>query len=741
MTVIERPKLRQKDDIISALATLGFLRNIIYIGHRQTLNMSTKTFPYPPTPANVPVSVTEPSPAFKKVVSGVMGSIVLFFVVYLLLFILAIGLAAACVAGGIFIITAVRHVLAILAGVGLIGVGIMVLVFLVKFLFAVSKFDRSGSVEITEADQPKLFAFIRQLTIDTQTPFPKRIYLSPEVNACVFYDSSFWSMFLPVKKNLQIGLGLVNALNLSEFKAVMAHEFGHFSQRSMKLGSFVYQVNRVIYNMLYENNSYGAFLNSAARISDTFAIFVGITVKIVQGIQWVLQKMYAVVNKSYMRLSREMEFHADAVAASVSGGNNCISALQRIELASSGYNLVINKYDDLFKEKIIGKNVYENHRVVLQQFANTFKLKVDNELPVVNREFLNSHNLNRVNFKDQWASHPTTEEREELLKQLGVDVPADKESAWVLFSDQQRLQETLTQKIYQHVSFDEATATIDNAEFRKRYMEEEQKFTQPEEYNGYYSGRNNTILEVNREIAEPPSGLSFEEIFSAENANIPKKIRAWGEDIQLLQSIAAKQVDAKSFDFDGTKYPRKKALEVSRQIEEERRALERQLEELDSSAFRYFYAKARAQSPEIAEALKNDYEEYFRLRKAADSFLELANKMLGGLQPIFNGETQSIEIIEMQISALKQNHEVEFKKQLTEWLQCGALDLRIGLRDKVIKFLNSNYAYFSGSEFFVNELNELNDAAIESWQAIHVFLFGKFKEILEKQLAMSKFAN
>jgi Zn-dependent protease with chaperone function len=37
-------------------------------------------------------------------------------------------------------------------------------------------------------------------------------------------------MFLPIKKNLQIGLGLVNSLNVSEFKAVMAHEFGHFTQ-------------------------------------------------------------------------------------------------------------------------------------------------------------------------------------------------------------------------------------------------------------------------------------------------------------------------------------------------------------------------------------------------------------------------------------------------------------------------------------------------------------------------------
>lgn len=127
------------------------------------------------------------------------------------------------------------------------------LVFLVKFIFAVSQDVNSDRVEITEAEQPRLFAFIRRLAGETQVPFPKKIFLSSNVNACVFYNSSFRSMFLPIRKNLEIGLGLVNSVNLSELKAVIAHEFGHFSQKSMKLGSFTYNVNRIVYNMLAES--------------------------------------------------------------------------------------------------------------------------------------------------------------------------------------------------------------------------------------------------------------------------------------------------------------------------------------------------------------------------------------------------------------------------------------------------------------------------------------------------------
>jgi hypothetical protein len=64
-----------------------------------------------------------------------------------------------------------------------------------------------------------------------------------DVNASVFYDSSFWSIIFPIRKNLQIRLGLVNKIIEQELKAILAHEFGCFSQRSTKVGSFVYDVN------------------------------------------------------------------------------------------------------------------------------------------------------------------------------------------------------------------------------------------------------------------------------------------------------------------------------------------------------------------------------------------------------------------------------------------------------------------------------------------------------------------
>ena len=97
--------------------------------------MSDLNFNYPANPVNVPDSVTEPKISFKKEVTRVMGNILLFFIVYIILFLLSIGLIIACFYGGFAIIVAVPRLVTILAGLGLIGLGVMVFVFLIKFLF------------------------------------------------------------------------------------------------------------------------------------------------------------------------------------------------------------------------------------------------------------------------------------------------------------------------------------------------------------------------------------------------------------------------------------------------------------------------------------------------------------------------------------------------------------------------------------------------------------------------------
>jgi Zn-dependent protease with chaperone function len=83
-----------------------------------------------------------------------------------------------------------------------------------------------------------------------------------------------------------------------------------------------------------------------ANVSGYFSIFVIIAGKINEGIQWILRKLYVVVNKNYLGLSREMEFHADEIAASVTGYEPLKNSLLRMALADLSFNNVLNFYNN-----------------------------------------------------------------------------------------------------------------------------------------------------------------------------------------------------------------------------------------------------------------------------------------------------------------------------------------------------------------------------------------------------------
>lgn len=698
--------------------------------------MSQLSSLYPVNPVGVSDSVTEPTASFKKEVKKVVTSIFLFFLVYVIIMILAIALAVGCVLLGVGVIMAATHLLVIITGVGIISIGIMVVIFLVKFIFSVKKVDESGMIQVSETEQPELFAFIKQLTVDTQTHFPKKIVLSPEVNASVFYNDSFWSMFFPVRKNLMIGLGLVNTVTLSEFKAVMAHEFGHFSQRSMKLGSFVYNVNKAIYNMLYENNDFGKFLHTWGNLHWAIGIFVWITVQIIKGIQSILQGMYSFINKNYMSLSREMEFHADAVAASVSGGNNLASALKKLEISDSCYNSVLQRADAWLKNKEVFANVYSNHKVVMEQYAVDYDLPLQNGVPLVSDEFLKRFQLSKLNIKNQWASHPATEEREARLNELKIDGVTDERSAWVLFDQPEKIQQQLSQVIYVSVPEEMKQKMIDENVFREKYINEIQSFRLPEEFNGYYDDKriNDVDLEalVNKPYGQEISKENFKALFSDEKVGLGKQMLANESDAALLQAIVDGGIETKTFDYDGVKHEREEAEAILEKLKQEIEQQKKQLQLDEEENMAFFFKAAKQNGEQAAGKLKQMYNEHFENRKRADKHFETAQQVVNTLSPLLQGQQVSIEAAEQMASELRQAS-ADLRLLLGYWLGNGVFDANTDLKIKAAHFVNANYQYFGGDSFIDYELTTIHKLVNEVVEELALIQFTSFKNILEYQ--------
>ena len=703
--------------------------------------MRTPQSVYPVTPLNVPLSVTNPSAGFKREVKKVMFSIILFFVVYIILMMLSAALAVGCLYAGLFVMVNSGHFLGILAGVGIMSIGVMVFIFLIKFIFSVKKHDESGTLQVTEKDQPELFAFIRLLTADTQTQFPKKIVLSPEVNAAVYYNDSFWSMLFPVRKNLQIGLALVNSLTLSEFKAVMAHEFGHFSQRSMKLGSFVYNVNKAIYNMLYENKGFGNFLSGWGSVHWAIWIFVWVTVQLLKGIQAILQVMYGFINKTYMGLSREMEFHADAVAASVSGSKTLITALRKTEVSDPCYQNVLQKADELLAENYRMENAYSNHDEVMKKYAATYDLPLENATPVPDTAFFKNFQLHKVNIKNQWASHPSREEREVHLESIPVEAAQDRQPAWVIFNNAEELQKKMTEQLYRSVPGQHEKALLNTAAFKERYLHDIATTSFPEEYNGYYDERQVADMDIDK-VCEPPADTTvhFNDLFSDDMRGLIRSLAGNEYDAVLLKAIIDKQIDTKTFDYDGEKMEKAAAPELLQKLNGIIQQQKDQLTAHEARIFSFFYHTALNVDAEEASKLKEKYRAHIDTRKKVENFIALGQRVMNLLQPLFAGQTIEISAAEKMAGSLREETD-HIKPLIRSFLSLGVYGNKKDIQKKADDFLRSDFHYFSNPSFIDNELSTLHQLVNETANLLGLFQVKNFKSILDFQLAIYHKAN
>ncbi len=674
---------------------------------------------------------------FKKMTVKAIFSIVLFVIVYLLLIVGAIALTILFGYIGLFVIAARPSFLTIVLGAGIISIGLLIFIFLIKFLFTKHVTDRSHLVEIKRTDEPKLFALVEEIVKEVNTDFPKKIYLSAEVNASVFYDSSFWSMFLPIRKNLQIGLGLMNSITTDECKAILAHEFGHFSQRSMKVGSYVYNVNQIIYNMLFDNQSYQSLVQAWASISGYLTFFVSIAVGIVQGIQKILRKMYEIVNVNYLGLSREMEFHADAVAANIAGSKPMVNALLRLDLADNALNAVLSFYESKIKVAQKTENLFTQHQHVMAFLGKENDLGFENNLPKVDLQYTKRFNKSKLVITNQWASHPSIEDRVAELTKLGIDLGEhDNTLAIHLLQDPERTSAQLTAKIFSKVEYKEEVSSLSDEAFSADYHSKFNEQTFSKVFNSYYDNKNPSVLDL-ESITAATNNLSMQDVFSNDAVDLVYHSIALENDVATLKQLSTEEVSIKSFDYDGIKYAIKDAPTVLIDVEKQAAEQKEKIKEVDTHIYAHFLSLAQKTDKE--DKLKSAYQAYIGYEKDFQSKVELFTKMVNAVQ--FTHQTNAFEIIEQNMDRLKLE-EKPFKEQIQTIIEttCYQSVLTEETKENLTKYTSKNWLYFIRPKYDDDALNVLFNAINGYQEVIYKAYFKIKKELLQvfEELAISK---
>lgn len=398
---------------------------------------------YPPSPGNAPENLTKLPFSYKLKAFIAILSILLFFALYFCL------LAIIAFVVKVAIIYPVENpgFYTILIKLGAVAGSVMLFIFTIKFLFKLKNVKPDNRIRIDEKKNPELVDFVHRLCSETNAPLPKRIYVDPDVNAYVSYSNTWLSLIFPVRKDLTLGLGLIGSLNLSEFKAVMAHEFGHFAQRSMKIGSYIHSANTIIHDMIFTRDSWDNILATWRSSDIRLSAAAWVITPIIWFIRELLRSFYMLLNLLHSSLSREMEFNADKVAVSITGSNEIISGLWKAEFGSAVLNSTFNHAFNASQKNIFVENIFAQFEKMIAENMEIFQSefeKLPEDANGVKRFFPTDSTLKTSTY----SSHPLHFQREDSAKKPFIEGVTDSRSPWILFSDKEVLQSAVSKIVY-----------------------------------------------------------------------------------------------------------------------------------------------------------------------------------------------------------------------------------------------------------------------------------------------------
>lgn len=552
---------------------------------------------YPASPANVPPDLTKPTSKYKRHAWLAMAAITVFILSYLAI-------------SGWLIWTSFRLFTAAANGadfgsVFLGAVTAFLALFLIKSLFLDRQAKRTEDVEITNVDQPRLFEFLNRLADEIGAPRPRRVYLSARVNACVFYDLSIASLIFPFRKNLEIGLGLVNVLSIGEFKAVLAHEFGHFAQRTMAVGRWVYVAQQIASRIVAKRDAFDALLSWLSRV-DLRVAWIGWMLRvIVWAIRSLIETAFEIVVLAERALSREMEFQADLVSVSVTGSDALINSLYKLNSADDALSRAGafalseqragGRSTDIFA---LQNRVIELMRAVL----NDPSYCTHPEVPQKERERYRLFATSITAPPAMWATHPSNLDREENAKRNYVAAEIDRRSAWDLFDNV----DDLKAKISNRFSGGNTVPAVDSKTLMERLDGQYARDHLRPKYRGAYLWR--SAADYGKSLADlygpAPSDVraSLTSLYPESLAAAVSKRRALGDERNQLRQV--KRESSAQIKYRGQDISASELTALAAKIESDYAIADLQLQQHDRACRAAHLAAARSMGSEMEPYLR-----------------------------------------------------------------------------------------------------------------------------------------
>ncbi len=166
---------------------------------------------------------------------------------------------------------------------------------------------------LTPESDPRLFEEIYRVAREMGQKAPREAYLALGVDAWVGGRGGF--MGIGSRRIVGVGLTLLGGLSVSEFRAVLAHEFGHFRRGDTRLGPWIYKTRSTIGQTIQKLPVLSTLGKTGAALGS------------------VIQRPFVLYGNWFLRItqaiSRHQEYSADELAAGTSGRDGTASALRK----------------------------------------------------------------------------------------------------------------------------------------------------------------------------------------------------------------------------------------------------------------------------------------------------------------------------------------------------------------------------------------------------------------------------
>jgi Zn-dependent protease with chaperone function len=280
-------------------------------------------------------------------------------------------------------------------------------------------FARTGSggwgLEKDRDDCPKLWKAIDEVAQRVDTEAPDELYISPGADFCVYqHGRGPFGVFGSRKRVLTLGLCVMNFLTVSELKAILAHEFAHFSHADTYWNRFLFQVTLSLRTVMREMARTGGTLT---WVNPFYWFF------------WLYSKTYSMLSAGF---SRSREFLADRMACSLYGSDVFARGLRKVITDGSHFEGTV--YSNIVR-LLRQKKAYVNMYLAFRKFRD--EGMTEDERRKLHKKLLKDN-------PSMFASHPTFQERMEAAKPLPRATKTEDTPSLQLFEKPEKTEQELT---------------------------------------------------------------------------------------------------------------------------------------------------------------------------------------------------------------------------------------------------------------------------------------------------------